>query len=132
MTKSEPQHIGQSARETSRRKRLSEIETKLSQHRDLQKKFQTEKGRRRTRQQVAASESQRLPTTALFAMLWPAIIQAALALDEARQRLAEAETRVALRRGEHKTLSDKRDAVAVDLKLDRLGRKSGRLRNQGA
>jgi len=117
-TKVEAQHIGQSAREASRRKRLSEIESELSHHKDLLNNLQAEKAAVERREHAAASESQRLPDDSGVRNAVAAMAQAALALDEARERLAEAEARVAQRRSEHKELSDRRYSTALDLKLD--------------
>jgi uncharacterized protein (TIGR02680 family) len=118
-TKAEPQHIGQGAREASRRKRLAEIESELSQHKEVLSGLQQEQADTESRQRLAESELQRLPDDSGVRNAIALVTQAALALEEARQRLADAEARLARHRTECKALSDKRDNAAADLKLDR-------------
>jgi uncharacterized protein (TIGR02680 family) len=117
-TKSEPQHIGQSARAASRRKRLAEIEAELSRHKDALRELQQKGADIGSRQRLAESELQRLPDDSGVRNAIALVTQAAVALEASRHRLADAEARVARQRTECKALSDKRDNAAADVKLD--------------
>jgi len=123
--KPEPEHIGRSARESARLSRLKQIEDDLAIGRAAVEKLKTERAEVERRQSVASLEARSLPDDSPVRNAIAALAAAAVAADQSRSRLLEAEERVSICKRDFENAAARRELEAVDLGLtnwvDRIG-----------
>lgn len=128
--KPEPEHIGQSARESARRKRLEEIEEELVLRQTAVEGLKAERTGLERRQALASAEARSAPDDSAVRNAVAAVATAALALEESRRRVVEAEEFLSICKRDHRNAIDRRDMEALDLGLTDWTQRIGEFENQ--